>query len=162
MKLGDPKAVGELMRQRRLALGFTQQQFAEATGVSPITIMRLELGRLGYIHERTAKALEVPKKIVKRMVMVASPADSSGHILPNSTLAASPNADVRAMAEDKKQQESVSGDAQEVNPMPRYLKQHRKARRAKLEAQERNVERNGKAHTLSPLKKMFLWLANHA
>lgn len=69
MKLGDPKVVGEMMKQRRLGLGYTQQQFAQVTGISPITIMRIELGRVGYIHEKTARALEVPKKIVRRMVV---------------------------------------------------------------------------------------------
>lgn len=69
MKLGDPKLVGEMMRERRLKLGYTQAQMAQATGLSPITIMRLELGRIGYIHEKTAKALEVPARIEKRLVM---------------------------------------------------------------------------------------------
>lgn len=72
MKLGDPKVVGDLMRKRRHDLGYTIAQMAEVTGLSPITIMRLELGRVSYIHAATARALEVPKKIVHRMTMVPS------------------------------------------------------------------------------------------
>lgn len=78
MKLGDPKEVGQMMRERRRQMGFTIEQMAEAVGLSPITIMRLELGRVGYIHEKTAKALEVPKKITKRMVMVPSAVMADG------------------------------------------------------------------------------------
>src|SRR5579859_2166184 len=126
MKIDNPELLGQMMRERRKSLGFTIEQMAEASGVSPITIMRLELGRLGYIHERTAKLLEVPKKVIQRMVMVATPVDASGHELPQSTLAISPNAKDRELAHKPffGPQESVSGDTQEINPTP-YLKQQK-------------------------------------
>lgn len=145
MKLGDPQEIGKLMRERRVALGFTQQQFAEATGVSPITIMRIELGRVGYIHAKTAKALEVPRKIVKRMVMVPTPVDGMGREL------ATPHAPV----------EHTSGDSTVVGiVMPSYQSKLVRARKAKLEANKANVEQlHGEAHVASPLKKLFLWMA---
>lgn len=58
MKLGDPTEIGVLMRRKRHELGFTLNQLAELTGISYATLLRLEQGRVGYIHEKTAKALE--------------------------------------------------------------------------------------------------------
>lgn len=78
MKLGDPEVVGQLMRERRKSMGFTIEQMAEAVGLAPITIIRIEKGRMGYIHAKTAKALEVPKKITKRMVMQSVAVMQSG------------------------------------------------------------------------------------
>lgn len=138
MKLGDPKEVGELMRKRRLDLGYTQEQMAEATGVSPITIMRIELGRVSYIHEKTARALEVPNKIIKRMVMTPVAMSRDGATLEPRT-----NALPRPM------RERISGDieATVADPAPT---QRRDARKEML---------RGKAHAMSPLKKLLLWAA---
>ncbi len=58
MILGDPTEVGTLIKRKRAELGFTQKQLAEVLGISPIAVMRLELGRVGYVHAHTAKALE--------------------------------------------------------------------------------------------------------
>lgn len=139
MRLGDPKEVGALMKKRRLELGFTQQQFAEATGVSPITIMRLELGRLGYIHERTAKALEVPAKVVKRMVMVSAPADARGNLLGQGSGIHVPR---------------ESGDATDVGrTMPTLYRKMNKRRKAELEARIAKLEKP------SVVRKALLWLA---
>lgn len=182
MKIDNPELLGQVMRERRKALGFTIEQMAQAVGVAPITIMRLELGRLGYIHNRTAKLLEVPKKVIKRMVMVPAPVDAEGKVLPTSTLANSPNAEVREMAikplsgphqpvMTEKRTEIVSGDVQDIDPVPAFHKEHRRARNAKLEAkkakqggdggdgQDGDTARHGRAHTASPLKKLFLWMA---
>lgn len=65
MKLGDPKSVGQMLQSKRHQLGFTIDQMAKVTGLSAVTLIRLEKGRNGYIRERTAKALElspVPRK----------------------------------------------------------------------------------------------------
>lgn len=88
MKLGDPKIVGELLRERRRKMGYSIEQFAQLTGVSPITIMRIELGRVGYVHAKTAKALEVPKKITKSMVMVPTAVMQDGERVPLPPLSA--------------------------------------------------------------------------
>lgn len=84
MRLGDPQEIGRLMRERRKQLGFTQEQMAQAVGLSPITIIRIENGQVGYIHAKTAKALEVPKRLTKRMVMetVAVTQDGNDVVLP--------------------------------------------------------------------------------
>lgn len=135
MILGDPKTVGEMLRARRIQLGFTQAEFAQATGVSPITIMRIELGRVGYIHEKTAKALEVPKKIVRRMVMEPVAVMRGGEevtLAPLSTMA------------KKAPSLAYSGDNEALPPV----------RRARPQAM------HGQAHTASPLKKALLWLAD--
>lgn len=86
MKLEDPKRMGEVIRERRKALGFTQAQMAQAVGVSPITIMRIELGRVGYLHEKTVKALEVPKKMTHRMISVPIGVMADGSMRPMAEL----------------------------------------------------------------------------
>lgn len=134
MRLGDPHEIGKLMRARREGMGLTIEQMAQATGISPITIMRIELGRVGYVHSKTAQALEVPKRIEKRMVMVATPVDALGKPL-----------------------ERASGDIEALPSQPRN-----RPVRTKLEAKQTNVALHGKAHAMSPLKKMFLWLADKA
>lgn len=90
MRIEDPQKMGEMMRARRKQLGFTMSQMAQAVNVSPITIMRLELGRLGYIHERTAKALEVPKRITHRMVSVPVGVMADGSTRPMDEMKAVP------------------------------------------------------------------------
>lgn len=137
MKLGDPKTVGEMMRARRLQLGFTQAEFAEATGVSPITIMRLELGRVSFIHEKTAKALEVPKKIGKRMVLEQVAVMHNGDTVP---VTLPPLSTMR-----KKPAISSQGGDIEALPAARAPRQQSELR--------------GQAHVASPLKKVLLWLA---
>ncbi len=149
MKLGNPEEVGRMMRERRKTMGFTIEQMAQAVGLSPITIMRIELGRVGYVHAKTAQALEVPKKIEKRMVMVATPVDDRGNVLARPTQAT-----------------LVSGDSQIIKPgqivRPEPHVSQNIASRAKPRAKKRVVELAGKAHTMSPLKKMFLWMAKHS
>lgn len=146
MKLGDPKVVGELMRKRRHDLGFTIEQMAEAVGISPITIMRLELGRVGYIHAKTAKALEVPKRIEKRMVMVntAIAQDNSEVVLPPlSMLTKGPSVassgDVEALP-SKETHKALESKPRRLYKRPTLVKQT-------------NVEAS------SPLKKALMWLA---
>lgn len=134
MKLGDPQEVGRMMRERRKQMGFTIEQMAQAVGLSPITIMRIELGRVSYVHANTAKALEVPKRIEKRMVMVSTPVDALGKPL-----------------------ERASGDIEALPSKPRN-----RPIRTKLEAKQTNVAPHDKAHAMSPLKKIFLWLAEKA
>jgi DNA-binding XRE family transcriptional regulator len=138
MKLGDPTEVGRMMRERRHQMGFTIEQFAQATGVSPITIMRIELGRVGYVHAKTAKALEVPAKIVKRMVMVPTPVDNVGRELPDNGL---PPA----------LQTRISGDNMTIRQEPPI-----RARKGRLHSSKAHIE----VHSMSPLKKALLWIAN--
>ncbi len=158
MKIDNPELMGKTMRERRHGLGFTIEQMAEAVGISPITIMRLELGRLGYIHERTAKALEVPRKIVRRMVLVPMPVDAEGRALPASALSSSLRPEP---------QERISGDAVGTGAlMPVYREKLIRAHKARIGAKNSNLERqrsegHGQSHVASPLKKMFLWMARH-
>lgn len=134
MKISDPKTMGELMRARRRQLGFTIAQFAQATGISPITVMRLELGRVGYIHEKTAKALEVPKRLTKRMVMEPVAVMQDGTSVPLAPLSTMPR---------KGPSVAYGGDIEALPPV----------RRARPQAT------HGQAHIASPLKKALLWLA---
>lgn len=121
MKLGDPQEIGKLMRERRLALGFTQLEFAQATGVSPITIMRIELGRVSYIHARTAKALEVPKKIVRRMVLepVAVMADGSRSVPKAPSISYS--GDNEALPATKRYSPQKAGVSHTMSPLKKTL-----------------------------------------
>ncbi len=162
MKLGEPKIVGEMLRNRRHELGMTIEQFAQATGVSPITIMRIELGRVGYVHEKTARALEVPKKIVNRLVTVPTAVDSLGNVIERpAPLTPSEAALIKTpewfqpIRPEGQTRESTTGDSTNVGaPMTKYYKRARRARSAKLEAKKANVERDSK------LKRALLWLAD--
>lgn len=149
MKLGDPKTVGEMMRKRRKDLGFTIEQFAQATGVSPITIMRIELGRVGYVHEKTAKALEVPQKVVRRLVMqpVAVGQDGNDMLTPN----------VHALPGPMR--ERLSGDAEALSTGAANT---REEKRRRVERRQVTEPLRGKLHTISPLKKFLLWMAEKA
>lgn len=78
MKLGDPIAIGALLKKKRLDLGWTLREMAEATGLSFVTILRLEKGRIGYIHSDTFKKLEALKmneELLKRRVMRLVPVE---------------------------------------------------------------------------------------
>lgn len=144
MRLGDPIEIGRLMKRRREELGFTQEEMAAAVGLSPITIMRIELGRVQYVHTKTAKALEVPRKIIKRARLVTELVDENGHLLP-------PGPATPVVAP----KEIVSGDASVVGiPMPTLQRKLTRARRAKLEARIRVLE-----HPSRP-RKFLLWLAS--
>lgn len=90
MKLGNPEMVGQMMRERRHKLGFTIEQMAEAVGLAPITILRIEKGRVGYVHEKTAKALEVPAKITNRYVITPTAVMPDGSSRPVGAVKAMP------------------------------------------------------------------------
>lgn len=137
MKLGDPTVVGQMMRERRKTLGFTIEQMAEAVGLSPITIMRIELGRVGYIHAKTAKALEVPKKVTHRLVAVPTAVMTDGSTRPMSEMKAAPM-EMRNGIE--------TGD---IEALPAF-----KRTRAPVRRIERAPTKNA-----PPLKRMLLWLA---
>ncbi len=80
MRIGDPQEIGKLMREKRKSLGFTLDQMAEATGLSFITIFRLEKGRTGYIHNKTAKALEaleINRRMLKKKTFVVKTGDNA-------------------------------------------------------------------------------------
>lgn len=139
MKLGDPKEIGILMRERRAKLGYTIQQMAQAVGLSPITIMRLELGRVGYIHAKTAKALEVPKRVTHRMITSTMPVGvmADGSLQPVASVAALP---------PELQNAAATGDKIEISPQKRI--------RATYKRIQQPV-----AKPPSLRKKLFMWLA---
>lgn len=150
MRLGDPQQVGQLMRERRKKLGFTIEQMAEAVGLSPITIMRIELGRVGYIHNKTAKALEVPKKIVRRMVAVDVPVGENGESLPVTAL---PLPSTPKPAEPRNPE--PSGDVMLVGADVRPILARRKQYKPR-KAKETLAAPIPKA---SGMKRALLWLA---
>jgi transcriptional regulator with XRE-family HTH domain len=79
----DPKsfaaAVGEAVRRHRQALGWTQVQLAEASGLSPNYVARLERGELGpslYVAHQLSRTLniavddlfETPQRTTRRRI----------------------------------------------------------------------------------------------
>lgn len=145
MRIGDPQIVGEMMRARRKQMGFTIAEMAEAVGLSPITILRLELGRTSYIHEKTAKALEVPTKIINRMVMVPTAVTQEGQnvaLPPLTALLKRP---------------SLTGDvvASQTLPMTTQKRKPNRIQNASLKAEELSRPAHG-----SIRKKFLMWLSS--
>jgi transcriptional regulator with XRE-family HTH domain len=53
------KIVGERIRRRRMALGWTQQELAKATGIPYPTLSRIEHGEQSVHYERVVKLADV-------------------------------------------------------------------------------------------------------
>jgi transcriptional regulator with XRE-family HTH domain len=83
LQMDDPKefaaVVGEGVRRHRQGLGWTQAQLAEAAGLSPNYVARLERGELGpsfFVAHQLARTLgvdvgdlfEVPQRTTRRRI----------------------------------------------------------------------------------------------
>lgn len=149
MKIENREAMGTMLRNRRKALGFTMKEMAEAVGVSPLTIMRLELGRVGYMRESTAKALEVPVKVVNRLVTQTVPTA----VMRDGTTR--PMAELRGYTT----QIVVSGDKgvsqAETKPVESPAKPLKQAAKRVKQTKQVVIPMD----QLSLRKRLFLWLA---
>lgn len=120
MKLIDPSSTGVLLKERRKSLGLTLRAAAQMSGLSFVTLHKIEKGRLKYLHGATVQKLETFKMYsdqLKKPSMMMVPLQPS---LDNGVLTSSPKVDSPSPEALKK--EIRSGDKEALPPKKLGLK----------------------------------------
>lgn len=66
MQIQDPNRFGKLVKEKRVQKGLSLRALAKQSGISVVTLSKLENGHLKFVQDRTVKALNLEEMFTSR------------------------------------------------------------------------------------------------